>query len=89
MNDFKLKPMKNATNIAFSSTPLGANSLFEYPSQFLWSFPQIFAVSNLFSWVYLEISLFLHQIPLGFVIQQVQVAPISHSIFLNHKNSII
>ena len=85
--------MKNATNIALSAalsvSLLGGYSLFEYPSIFLLSFPLYFAFFALFSWVSIKLDLILNQMPLDIVMNQVQVVPTSHSIFLNHKNSII
>jgi hypothetical protein len=81
--------MKIATKLAFGGILLYSIAFIYSKVDFCLSFPLFFAASCLFI-EFFKKSINIHnQMPLKFVMNQVQFAPKSHSIFLNHKNSII
>jgi hypothetical protein len=81
--------MKNATKLAFWAILVYGLATATAKANFSLSFPLFFAASYLFI-EFSKKSISIHnQIPLKFVMNYVQVAQTNHSIFLNHKNSII
>jgi len=81
--------MKIATKLAFWAILLYSIDFIYSKVDFCLSFPLFFAAYCFFIG-FSKKSISIHnQIPLKFVMKYVQVAQTNHSIFLNHKNSII
>jgi len=81
--------MKNATKLAFWANLVYGLATATAKANFSLSFPLFFAISLLFIGLSTKTLCFHYQIPSKFVMKYVMLSPTRHSIFLNHKNSII
>jgi hypothetical protein len=81
--------MKNATKLAFWAILVYGLATAMAKANFSLSFPLFLAISLLFIGLSTKTLCFHYQIALKFVVKYVMLTPTRHSIFLNHKNSII
>lgn len=89
MNDFKLKPMKNATKIAFLTILILGFAQPLIKANFSLSFPLFIVFALAFYGFSTKLINIDNQIVTKFDIKTNSAASKYHSIFLNHKNSII
>jgi hypothetical protein len=81
--------MKNATKLAFWAILVYGLATATVKANFSLSFPLFLAISLLFIGLSSKTLSFHNQIVSKFVMKYVMLSPTRHSIFLNHKNSII
>jgi hypothetical protein len=81
--------MKNATKLAFWAILVYGLATATVKANFSLSFPQFLAISLLFIGLSSKTLSFHNQVASKFVIKYIMLSPTRHSIFLNHKNSII
>jgi hypothetical protein len=81
--------MKNATKLAFWAILVYGLATATVKANFSLSFPLFLAISLLFIGLSSKTLSFHYQIASKFVMKYVMLSPMRHSIFLNHKNSII
>jgi len=81
--------MKNATKLAFWAILIYGLATATVKANFSLSFPLFLAISLLFIGLSSKTLSFHNQVASKFVIKYIMLSPTRHSIFLNHKNSII